>query len=453
VTGTGRGATPVAEADQQLAMSWAAPHAAVTLPLADVQDEELERVGMRALCRDVELPLIPVLAAMERAGIAIDLEFFAELGVRFEREIRLVREEIHKIAGEEVNLRSVPQLRTLLFETLELPILKKTKTGPSTDESVLEQLAAMGHQIPRLIIEHRELDKLDGTYISKLPLLVDEDSRIHTRFNQTVAATGRLSSSDPNLQNIPIRGEEGGNIRRAFIGEGENLLLSADYSQIELRILAHLSGDPELLAAFKRGDDIHTLTAARIFGVLPLMVTPAMRREAKVVNFGVLYGMSPFGLARELAIDRATAKAYIDSYFATYARVREYFDQLIATAEKQGYVTTMLGRRRFLPEINSRNPNRREMARRMAVNSPIQGSAADLIKLSMLAVQGWLEADALRSRLVMQVHDELVLEVPQDELAVVRERLGRPLTLAEKVLFGHLADPEGQDLEPGQSYL
>ncbi|RLB61867.1 MAG: DNA polymerase I, partial [Deltaproteobacteria bacterium] len=261
------------------------------------------------------------------------------------------------------------------------------------------------------------------------PKLVNQETgRVHTSYNQTVAATGRLSSSDPNLQNIPIRSQEGANIRRAFVGEGDNVIMSADYSQIELRILAHLSEDPELLAAFDRGDDIHTLTAARIFEVLPLMVTSDMRREAKVVNFGVLYGMSPYGLARELKIDRATAKAYIDNYFATYAQVKIYFEQLVAEAEKQGYVSTMLGRRRYLPEINSRNPNRREMARRMAVNSPIQGSAADLIKLVMINLDHRLESEGWKSRMIMQVHDELVFEVVPAEVESLREMVRREMT-------------------------
>jgi DNA polymerase-1 len=384
VTGTGRGAIALGEADAVLAMSWAAPHSAVTLPLADAQDEELERVGMRTLCRDVELPLIPVLASMERAGVAIDMEFFAELGARFEREIRLVREEIHKIAGEEVNLRSVPQLRTLLFETLELPIIKKTKTGPSTDESVLEELAAQGHEIPRLILEHRELDKLDGTYVRKLPLLADDDSRVHTRFNQTVAATGRLSSSDPNLQNIPIRSDLGREIRKGFVPAPGHVFIAADYSQVELRVMAHLSGDKAFVEAFRADRDIHRETAARIFGVDADDVTGRMREQAKTINFATIYGQGPFALAAQLGITRDEAREFIAQYFERFAGVATYLEEMKETARTQGYVETLIGRRRYIPEIRSKNPGMRGYGERTATNSPIQGTAADIIKVSMI---------------------------------------------------------------------
>ncbi|MFV1987755.1 MAG: DNA polymerase I [Gemmatimonadota bacterium] len=425
VTGTGRGKIPVAEADQDLAMSWAAPHAAITLPLADAQDEELERVGMRALCRDVELPLIPVLAAMERAGVAIDLEFFAELGARFEREIRLVREEIHKIAGEEVNLRSVPQLRTLLFETLELPIIKKTKTGPSTDESVLEELAAQGHGIPRLILEHRELDKLDGTYIRKLPLLADEDARIHTRFNQTVAATGRLSSSDPNLQNIPIRSDMGREIRKGFVPAPGHVFVAADYSQVELRVMAHLSGDEAFVEAFRADRDIHRETAAGIFGVAADDVTGAMREQAKTINFATMYGQGPFALATQLGITREQAREFIDQYFERFSGVAAYLEEMKETARTQGYVETLIGRRRYIPEIRSKNQGIRGYGERTATNSPIQGTAADIIKVSMIHLHERLR-DA-PARMLLQVHDELLFEVPEDDVddvaSMVREEM------------------------------
>jgi len=425
VTGTGRAAIGIAEADPAHAMAWAAPHAAVVLPLADRMDEELGRLGMRALYRDVELPLIPVLAGMERVGIAIDLAFFAALGRRFDREIRLVEDEIRKIAGEDVNLRSVPQLRTLLFEKLELPVLKKTKTGPSTDESVLEELAEQGHQLPRLILEHRELDKLDGTYVRKLPLLADARSRIHTRFNQTVAATGRLSSSDPNLQNIPIRSELGREIRKGFVPAEGRLFVCADYSQVELRVMAHLSGDEAFLAAFRADRDIHRETAARIFGVAPEAVTPGMREQAKTINFATIYGQGPVALARQLGISRDQARRFIEQYFERFSGVAAYLEEMKEAARTYGYVETLIGRRRYIPEIRSKNPGIRGYGERTATNSPIQGTAADLIKVSMIRLHDRLEGTG--ARMLLQVHDELLFEVPEADIeatrAIVREEM------------------------------
>ncbi|MDX1395724.1 MAG: DNA polymerase I [Gemmatimonadota bacterium] len=417
ITGAGRAAIPLAETEPEAAMTWAAPHAAAVLPLADAQDEELERVGMRTLCREVELPLVPVLAAMERVGVAIDLDFFAALAERFDREIRLVREEIHKIAGEEVNLRSVPQLRTLLFETLELPVIKKTKTGPSTDESVLQELAAQGHELPRLILEHRELDKLDGTYVSKLPQLVDADSRVHTRFNQTVAATGRLSSSDPNLQNIPIRRALGREIRKGFVPAEGYVFVGADYSQVELRVMAHLSGDEAFVEAFRADRDIHRETAARIFGVEPDAVTGRMREQAKTINFATIYGQGPFALAAQLGISRAEARDFIEQYFERFSGVAAYLEEMKETARTQGYVETLIGRRRYIPEIRSKNPGMRGYGERTATNSPIQGTAADIIKVSMIRLHERL-ADT-GARMLLQVHDELLFEVPEDDVASI----------------------------------
>jgi len=417
VTGAGRTATPIEETDAEIAMTYAAPRAAVALPLADAEDEELERVGMRALCREVELPLIPVLASMERAGVAIDLDFFAMLAERFEREIRLVREEIHKIAGEEVNLRSVPQLRTLLFEKLELPIIKKTKTGPSTDESVLEELAAQGHEIPRLILEHRELDKLDGTYVRKLPGLVDENSRIHTRYHQTGAVTGRLSSSDPNLQNIPIRSVLGREIRKGFVPAPGHMFVAADYSQVELRVMAHLSGDEAFVEAFRADRDIHRETAARIFGIEPDDVTGAMREQAKTINFATIYGQGPFALAAQLGISRDEAREFIEQYFERFSGVAAYLDEMKETARTRGYVETLIGRRRYIPEIRSKNPGQRGFGERTATNSPIQGTAADIIKLSMISLHDRLAETG--TRMLLQVHDELLFEAPEDEIEAV----------------------------------
>ncbi len=428
VVGKGQQAVTFDQVDLEKATEYACEDASLTYLLHEQLVENIEKAGLGELLYELEMPLVGVLMRMEMAGVKIDVHLLEKLGGEYETKLKILEEDIYATAGLAFNINSPKQLAGVLFDRLNLPVIKKTKTGASTNVDVLKELARQ-HPLPEKILAYRSLAKLKSTYLDALPRLVNRNTgRVHTSYNQTVTATGRLSSSDPNLQNIPIRGEEGGNIRRAFIGEGENLLLSADYSQIELRILAHLSGDPELLAAFKRGDDIHTLTAARIFGVLPLMVTADMRREAKVINFGVLYGMSPFGLARELKIDRATAKAYIDNYFTTYARVKKYFDQLVAKAEKQGYVSTMLGRRRFLPEINSRNPNRREMARRMAVNSPIQGSAADLIKLAMINLDHRLNTEGWRSTMIMQVHDELVFEVVPDEVESLREMVRREMT-------------------------
>jgi DNA polymerase-1 len=307
---------------------------------------------------------------------------------------------------------------------LKLPVIKKTASGaPSTDEEVLQKLAE-DYPLPKLLLDYRGLAKLKSTYTDKLPKMVNpRTGRVHTTYGQATAVTGRLASTDPNLQNIPVRTEEGRRIREAFIAPEGCVIVSADYSQIELRIMAHLSQDEGLMRAFQEGQDVHRATAAEVFSVTPLEVTADQRRVAKVINFGLIYGMSAFGLASNLGIGRDAAKLYIDRYFARYPGAARYMDETRQTARERGYVETVFGRRLWLPDINGGNGPRRQAAERAAINAPMQGTAADLIKLSMLAVQGWLEADALRSRLVMQVHDELVLEVPQDELAVVRERL------------------------------
>jgi len=425
VTGTGRARVGIEQVEPQEAMAWAAPRAAIVLSLAELDEEELDRVGMRSLLRDVEIPLIPVLAAMERAGIRIDLPFFAELRDRLRGDIEAVAEEIHKIAGEDVNLRSVPQMRELLFDKLELPILKKTKTGPSTDETVLEQLAEMGHAVPRLILEYRELDKLDGTYVSVLPKLVDSEDRVHTRFNQTVASTGRLSSSDPNLQNIPIRRELGREIRKGFVAAPGHMLIGADYSQVELRVLAHLSGDEAFVEAFRADRDIHRETAARIFGVEADVVVPSMREQAKTINFATIYGQGPIALARQLGISREQAKAFIEGYFERFSGVAAYLEEMKEMARSQGYVETLIGRRRYIPEIRSKNPGIRGYGERTATNSPIQGTAADVIKLSMIQLHERLAGTG--ARMLLQVHDELLFEAPEDTVedisALVREEM------------------------------
>jgi DNA polymerase-1 len=428
VVGHGKKACTFDQVKLDIAAEYACEDASLTYLLHEQLVEKVKTSGLEELFYKLEMPLVSVLMRMEMAGVKIDAFLLNQLADDYEIKLKVMEEEIFAMSGVDFNINSPKQLAEVLFDRLNLPVIKKTKTGASTNVDVLNELASQ-HPLPEKILAYRSLAKLKSTYLDALPRLVNQETgRVHTSYNQTVAATGRLSSSDPNLQNIPIRSQEGGNIRRAFVGEGDNVIMSADYSQIELRILAHLSGDPELLAAFDRGDDIHTLTAARIFEVLPLMVTSDMRREAKVVNFGVLYGMSPYGLARELKIDRATAKAYIENYFVTYAQVKKFFEQLVAEAEKQGYVSTMLGRRRYLPEINSRNPNRREMARRMAVNSPIQGSAADLIKLVMISLDQRLESERWKSRMIMQVHDELVFEVVPDEVESLREMVRLEMT-------------------------
>ncbi|MCG8469610.1 MAG: DNA polymerase I [Gemmatimonadetes bacterium] len=413
VVGSGRSRIPWPEVEPEEMMKWAAPRAAAALRLSDIDAEELGRVGMTRLFEEVETPLVPVLATMERVGIAIDPAFFAELGTRLRSDIRAVRDELHKIAGEEVNLRSVPQMRELLFGKLELPVLKKTKTGPSTDETVLEQLAAMGHAVPRLILEHRELDKLDGTYVSVLPTLADADHRVHTRFHQTRAATGRLSSSGPNLQNIPIRRELGREIRKGFVAAPGFALVGADYSQVELRVMAHLSGDEAFVDAFRGDRDIHRETAARIFGVDADAVTPAMREQAKTINFATIYGQGPIALAQQLGISRDQAREFIDGYFDRFSGVASYLEEMKEMARSQGYVETLIGRRRYIPEIRSKNPGIRGYGERTATNSPIQGTAADVIKLSMIRLHDRL-ADS-EARMLLQVHDELLFEAPDGD--------------------------------------
>jgi len=412
VAGSGRSAIPFAEVPLQVAAAYSGEDADYTLRLYGRLKEELEAHAMLGLLEKIEMPLVPVLADMEKAGIRIDLDVFDALRERFTREIAQIEEEIYKLAGGEVNLRSVPQLRELLFEKLELPVMRKTKTGPSTDESVLSELAAQGHQIPRLILEYRELDKLDGTYVSKLPALVNPDTgRIHTTFNQTVAATGRLSSSDPNLQNIPVRTTLGREIRKGFVAADGHVLLSADYSQVELRVLAHLSEDPAFVEAFRADRDIHRETAARIFGVEPDAGTRRRRST------------SP----RSTGISRAQAHAFIESYFERFAGVRRYLDEMKEQARERGYVETLLGRRRYIPEIRSRNPGVRGFGERLATNSPIQGTAADLIKIAMIQLHDRLAASGTGARMLLQVHDELLLEVPEgavDETrAIVREEM------------------------------
>lgn len=403
---------PFAEVPVERAARYACEDADVTLRLADRFVGELEEKGLLDLYRDVEMPLVPVLAAIEEAGVSIDVPFLAEMSEKLEGELATLERECRILAGEPFNLNSPQQLATILFEKLELPVVKRTKTGYSTDAEVLETLA-VEHELPRRILEYRELAKLKSTYVDALPAAVSPTTgRLHSSFNQTVAASGRLSSSEPNLQNIPVRTPLGREIRKGFVPSGLDWrLLVSDYSQIELRILAHLSGDENLVEAFVSGQDVHRQTAALVFGVDPEEVTGDLRTRAKEVNFGVVYGMGAFGLARRLGISRTEAKNFIEGYFERFPDVKRFQEETIERVREQGYVTTLLGRRRYLPEIRSSNWNVRAFAERAAINSPIQGTAADLIKIAMIRIHERLAAEDLPARMLLTVHDELVFEV------------------------------------------
>jgi DNA polymerase-1 len=392
----------------------------VTWQLEQQFRPQLEIQQIYQLYRDVEIPLVGVLADIEWVGIEIDRSWFASLKERFARERQRVEQQIYVSAGGEFNINSNPQLREVLFDRLGLPPSKRTATGLSTDASVLQELAEAGHELPVLLMEYRELSKLESTYIDALPALVNpETGRLHTSYNQTVAATGRLSSSDPNLQNIPIRRELGRDIRRGFVPRTGWVLLAADYSQIELRLLAHLSDDPAFVEAFKSGGDIHRQTAALIFDVPLSEVTSEMRSRAKTINFATIYGQGPRALSQQLKISHAEAKEFIERYFQRFQRVREYLDSMVEYARHHGYVETIFKRRRYIPELRDRNFNVRAFGERTAANSPIQGSAADLIKIAMIHIRDRLVADRLNGRMLLQVHDELVLEVPVDEVEAV----------------------------------
>jgi DNA polymerase-1 len=426
--GRGKSAASFAEVDIATATAFSAERADVTLQLDRRLTRQLDDYGLRKLFDEIEMPLMPVLADMERIGIRIDPDFFTRMSRRLEDELRLVEEEIYKIAGRELNINSPIQLREVLFDKLGLPVKKRTKTGPSTDAGVLEELAAEGHQLPRLIIEYRELAKLKSTYVDALPALADpETHRIHTSFNQTVTSTGRLSSSEPNLQNIPIRTPLGAEIRKGFVPADGLLFLGADYSQIELRILAHLSGDPAFVEAFRSDRDIHRETAALIFGVRSDAVTPAMRAQAKTVNFATIYGQGPVALARQLGITVSQARTFIDNYFQRFPAIRAYLDHQVEVAREQGYVETLFGRRRYIPELNSKNPSVRGFGERVATNSPIQGTAADLIKLAMIRIHAELEPRGLGARMILQVHDELLFEVEPAALDEVKAMVKREM--------------------------
>jgi DNA polymerase-1 len=459
VTMAGKRRIPFEEVAQEPARDYACEEADLALRLAEQLTRDLAGRDQMRLFRELELPLARVLVEMERHGVLLDIPFFRAQSEQMAGELDRLEREIHGAAGEEFNVNSNRQLQAILFEKLRYPVRKRTKTGPSTDVSVLEKLAAEGFAIPRLMIEQRELAKLKGTYVDAFPELVDDATgRLHTSFNQAVAATGRLSSSNPNLQNIPIRTAVGRELRRGFIAPAGSAIVSADYSQIELRLVAHLSKDENMQAAFREGVDIHRRTAALVLGVEQADVTSEQRNIAKMVNFGLIYGMSAFGLAERLGLEQEVAAAFIRDYFAAFPGVRTYQEDAIATAQEVGYVSTLMGRRRYLPEIRSRNFAIREFAKRTAINSPIQGTAADVLKQAMIEIAAALRGDAAtggdraaageaaaapaasqatpapgsgdasyRSKMILTVHDELLFETPEDEterlVPMVRERM------------------------------
>ncbi len=427
VAGRGAKALPAAELALETASRWAAEEAGALLALAPRLAARLAADDLAPLFEQVELPLTAVLSEMEREGVRVDEQKLAELSREYDRELATIAGRIEALAGEPFQVNSPKQLGQILFEKLKLPVVKKTKTGYSTDESVLEQLS-VHHELPAAVLAWRRLAKLKSTYVDALPPLVDPKSgRIHPTFHQAGAATGRLASSNPNVQNIPIRTPEGVRIREAFIPSEGRLLLSADYSQMELRILAHYSGDESLIDAFEREEDVHRRTAAEVSGIEPSEVTEDQRARAKAVNFGIIYGSSAFGIANQLGIAQAEAQATIDRYFARYQGVRRFLDETLEQARQHGFVRTLLGRRRYLPDLASRNRALRQAAERMAVNSVIQGTEADLVKKAMVEVSEGLASAGLGARLILQVHDELVFEVRESErevlAALVRERM------------------------------
>ncbi|MCP4715557.1 MAG: DNA polymerase I, partial [Deltaproteobacteria bacterium] len=427
IAGTGKKAITFDYVPIDTAVEYACEDSDITAQLARLLEPKIQEQEAVQLFHRIEMPLVEVLATMEMNGVRIDVGFLGRLSAEFHGELSVLENKIFEIAGESFNINSPKQLGVVLFEKLGLPVLKKTKTGYSTNVETLTELAER-HPLPREVLSYRSLAKLTSTYIDAMPNLVHPATgRIHTSYNQTVTATGRLSSSEPNLQNIPIRTEEGVRIREAFITEPGWKMLSADYSQVELRVLAHMCEDETLIDAFNRDEDIHARTAAEIWGGLPQEVDPRRRREAKAINFGIIYGMSSFGLGKELGISPQVAGEYIDSYFARYGRVKSFLEGIVEDARQKGYVATLLNRRRYLPDIKAKNGAVRKFAERTAVNAPIQGTAADLIKIAMINIAGRLEQENLQARMLMQVHDELVFEAPEAEIetlaALVRSEM------------------------------
>jgi DNA polymerase-1 len=438
VAGTGKNEIRFDEVSVKEACIYSAEDADVTFMLAEILLKKLKELDLIELYEDIEMPLVRVLADMEMTGVMVDEKILNDLSKEFEESMISLEKEIYAQAGEEFNINSPKQLGEILFDKLGMPVIKKTKTGFSTDVSVLTKLAEVyDYKLPQDILSYRSLSKLKSTYTDALVTLIDPlTKRIHTSYNQTVTSTGRLSSSNPNLQNIPVRSEEGRLIRGAFIAGGEGMaLISADYSQVELRILADFSGDEIMLRSFAEGEDVHTRTASEVFDIFPEMVTPDMRRAAKVINFGLIYGMSAYGLSRELKIAPSLAKKYIDGYFAKYKRVKEYIDSMVENARKNGYVTTLFKRRLNLPDINAKNKTVAQMAERNAINAPIQGTAADIIKIAMIKIHDKIKSRKLKSRMLLQVHDELVFEVAKDEVGVMEELIREEMEGAGKPLI------------------
>jgi len=441
VLGSGRSARPASELAPSAAADWCMAQGLAIRSLHEALRTELDVLGLDRLLREIELPLVPVLVDMEWRGIAVDTERLGALSRRFGEELRELERAIYSVAGTDFNINSTPQLRHVLFEKLQLPVLKKTKTGPSTDADVLEELATMGFTTPALLLEYRELTKLRSTYVDTLPTRVHPGTgRIHTTFNQAGATTGRLSSLDPNLQNIPVRTPRGEEIRRCFVAPPGHRLVVADYSQIELRVLAHLSGDEAFIEAFRRGGDIHRETAAIIFEVAVQSVTSEMRARAKTINFATIYGQGAFSLSRQLGISQDEARSFITTYFERFAGVRRFLDEAVELARERGYAETLFGRRRYIPELQDRNRQIRSFGERTAMNSPMQGSAADLIKIAMVRLSAAMQERTLRTGLLLQVHDELVLEAPLDEVDVVRALVREHMETAASLRVPLVAD-------------
>ena len=421
-------------------------HAALAAALYRALAPKLEELDMHELYYGLELPLCPVLAEMERAGMLVDRRALADFGILLDGRIQADEALIYELAGEEFNINSTQQFGRILFDKLGLPPVKKTKTGYSTNADVLEKLRDK-HPIVEAVLDYRQLAKLKSTYVDGLTKVIAVDGRIHTSFQNTVTATGRLSSTEPNLQNIPVRTELGAELRKMFVAPAGRVLVDADYSQIELRLLAHIAGDEHMIAAFRTGEDIHTVTASQVFGVPPEQVTHEMRRRAKAVNFGIVYGISDFSLSQDIGVTRAEAKAYMEKYFEKYSGVHAYMTQVVERAKADGYVSTLMGRRRWLPELKSSNFNLRSFGERVALNMPIQGTAADLIKKAMLRVDGRLRREGLEARLVLQVHDELIVECPEGEAEQVQRLLAE-----EMEHVAELAVPLTAEAHAGKSW-
>jgi DNA polymerase-1 len=434
LTGSGKNRKDIRVVPLEEIAAYSCEDADITFRLYEILREKLKHETMMALCEEIEFPLSTVLARMEKTGIAVDVQHLAEMSKELERDLDRLTREIYRFAGTEFNINSTQQLSEVLFTTLHLPTVRKTKTGFSTDVGVLEALRN-AHPIIEKLLDYRQLSKLKSTYVDALPRMVNpRTGRVHTSFNQTVAATGRLASSDPNLQNIPIRTEIGRSIRKAFVPGGEDrLILSADYSQIELRVMAHVSGDTGLAEAFRNKEDVHATTAAKVFGVPLAEVTREMRRKAKEVNFGIMYGIGPFGLSTRLELSQAEAKEIIQKYFERFPRVKAYIEETKELAHKNGYVSTLMGRRRYLPDIHSKNQNLRQNAERQAINMPIQGTAADMIKMAMVRIDRAMQRDNLKSAMLLQVHDELVFEIAKDEEATMRKLVEQEMREAMKL--------------------